>query len=95
MIANHEAVLEIQAVCPDERHTLKKLVNWQFQAFCRPGLSVLGSLFKRTLAQVQLEKEFLNQNYPSIKATQTAQIEETNHRMIRSHAGKGFEWSKE
>jgi hypothetical protein len=94
-LANQPLALEIQAVCPDEIHVLRKPADWAYQPFCVSGVSVFGSLFKRILAQVRKEKPFANERYVALDAAQIAQIAETNQRMVRSHVGQGFLLTKE
>lgn len=65
VLANHATVTEIRAVCPDEIFILAKPDNWPFQAACRPGLSVLGSVFERLLAAVRAEPAFARAAFES------------------------------
>ena len=42
VLTSHAPVAEIWAVCLDETYGLSKPADWEFQAACRPGLSVWG-----------------------------------------------------
>ena len=94
-LANQASVTEIQAVCPNEIYVLKKPDDWPFQEICQPGLSALGSYFQRLLTAVRVDPNFAPDRFPSIIEQWTAQICETNERMVRSALAEGFRFFQE
>lgn len=93
VLANHAEVIEIQAVCPIQVFVLTKPANWEFQRACKPGFSVLGSVFERTLAEVCSEQQFDEIEFRNTQETRAAQIFEANCRMPRSFVARGFQFS--